>query len=285
MRSKVNVLVLGCTGLLGSTVFREFAMDDRYVTCGTYRNHDLVEKSDSPHYRFDVLNDDVFELPTKADYIINCIGLIKPYLKDNYHEYRALRVNSIFPHELSYFAKKIDARVIHVTSDCVFSGTAGWPSRWSPGMYTENDTPDMIDLYGRTKSLGEPSNCMVLRTSIIGPETHSHVSLMDWVRGNDGGTINGYINHIWNGVTTKQYANICKEIIQGDMYREELYHVFSPDTVSKYHLAKMIANKFKLHIEIKEYETPISIDRTLATVKDLNDQLDIPYLCDQLATL
>ena len=291
MNNKVRVLILGCTGLLGNTVFKEFSSDSKYSVYGTYRNlhqglmFSMVEGVDCEYYSFDVLKDKVSVLPSNCDYIINCIGLIKPSLRDNSPEYRALKVNGLFPHELSRFAKKHDARLIHVTSDCVFSGNKAWPERWAPGHYTEGEEHDMIDLYGRTKSLGEPENCMVLRTSIIGPEIHSHVSFVDWVKSNDNGTIDGYTNHFWNGVTTKQYANVCKKIIEGDLYQEDMYHVFSPETVCKHMLANMVATRFDLNINIVEHETPIPIDRSLSTTKELNNRLQIPHLYEQLATL
>ena len=143
----------------------------------------------------------------------------------------------------------------------------------------------MYDLYGMTKSLGEPEDCMVLRTSFIGPELHSHVSLMDWVKSNEDCTINGYTNHLWNGVTTKQFSDICKKIIQEDLYSEETFHVFSPDIVSKSVLVNMIAKKLKISVNIIPIKTPIGINRSLSSIKDLNSSLNIPTLTSQVEIL
>lgn len=274
--NKSKILVVGCTGLLGSMVTREFVASG-YEVCGTFREYDHVQNIDCKFHLFDGFTDDVFLLPSQYDYIINCIGLIKPHLQHEYATYHALKLNAAFPHELAYFAQRVNSRVIHITSDCVFTG--------SRGNYTEDDEHDMIDLYGRTKSLGETDKCMVLRTSFIGPEVHSHVSLMDWVKSNDNNTIDGYTNHIWNGVTTKQLACICKKIIEEDLYNKDLYHVFSPDTVTKFELVSMIAESLKLNIQVKPTRTDISINRSLGTVKALNDRLNIPSLKYQLDTL
>ena len=274
-----KILVLGSTGLLGNTVVRELSKNRSYHVTGTYRDPKYKQDLPCEYIYFDANNRDIRDFLSvnvgKYDYVINCIGLIKPHLTSTDI---AIRVNTLLPLEVADIASYFKTRFIHITSDCVFTGNTG--------NYTEDDEHDMIDLYGRTKSLGEPDNCMVLRTSIIGPELHSYVSLMDWVRRNKNLTIDGYINHFWNGITTKQYSEVCQQIIDNNLYEESKFHIHSPNTVSKYELVDMFINKFNLDHTVCPHSTPGNgINRSLMTVKSLNRKLNIPGLQEQVENL
>jgi dTDP-4-dehydrorhamnose reductase len=125
---------------------------------------------------------------------------------------------------------------------------------------------------------------MVLRTSIIGEERHKFASLISWVQQQVGKSISGYTNHYWNGVTTTQFGKICQQIMLQDFYKEELYHVFSPASVSKFELVTMISDQYNLGLDIKPEKVEMC-DRSLDTVKDLNAKLNIPDIKTQLENM
>jgi len=189
----------------------------------------------------------------------------------------AIKINSVFPWTLACVCKGAGAKLIHITTDCVYSGAVG--------QYTEDDEHDARDAYGKSKSLGEPDNCMVLRTSIIGEEVHKNASLIEWVKSQRGNTVNGYINHDWNGITTTQYAKTCDYIISNDMYVEGTYHVMSPKPVNKYELVTLLGQKYNLDLTVNEFEASIRVDRTLGTVKSLCGDLNIPSIQQQIAEM
>lgn len=271
----MKIAVLGSTGMLGSAVstyfIKIFGKDNVLLS---YRTPEYRPDSHLKTFYFDAVFETEFGicgLPD-CDYVINCIGVIKPNVQRYWPE--AVVVNSIYPHMLAKRCKDADCKLIHITTDCVFSGVTG--------NYNENSPHDALDKYGKTKSLGEPENCMVLRTSIIGEELYTTSSLVEWVKSQAGGKVDGYINHLWNGVTTKQYAEICERIIKQDLYAEDLYHVFSPNDINKCELLDRIAGKFELGIDISPVEAPVRVNRCLRTAKDLNSKLHIPCVTYQI---
>jgi dTDP-4-dehydrorhamnose reductase len=185
-----------------------------------------------------------------GDTYINCVGLIKPYC-DNVKQ--AIDVNARFPY-------KLPAGTIQIATDCVYFG--------SKGNYVESDPHDAIDVYGKTKSLGEASHLINLRCSIIGPEIQNHVSLFDWFL-RQKGSVDGFTNHRWNGVTTYHFAKIAKAIVDNNLYFKEelpaLQHIVPADSVTKAELLKIIKEEFKHKIRIIPKTAPQAIDRTLAT--------------------
>lgn len=274
----MKVAVLGATGMLGSAVVNGL-LDAGLQVYPSYRNPSVVIRDGRPvskmsgAFPFVAGQDSPASVP-RVDYIVNCIGVIKPFMSGN--PIKSIQVNSLFPHQLANAGKELGMKVIHITTDCVFSGR--------DGKYTEDSLHDALDDYGKTKSLGEPDNCMVLRTSIIGPEVHKDASLVAWVRSMDGKDIKGFTNHFWNGVTTDQYAAVVQQIIDKDLYEDNLFHVHS-DTVNKLELVTMIAERFDLSLNIAPWETPHTVDRTLATKKDLMSNLVIPSLSAQIAAM
>ena len=246
----VKVAVLGSTGMLGNAVAKHLH-DTGYDVITTYRNEN-VSFGDNKFY-YDPLKGSV-DLPFECDYVINCIGVIKPFIEDN--KQNSIYLNSTFPRELADYCENTNKKLIHITTDCVFSG--------KEGNYSESSDHDCLDFYGKTKSLGEPENCMVIRTSIIGEEIHKNASLIAWVKSMKGQTIQGYTNHLWNGVTTNQYAEICQAIINDGLHRNGLYHLVS-NKVNKYELVGYINDRFNLELDIQPFETDIVVDRTMST--------------------
>lgn len=268
----MKIAVLGSTGMLGCAVGRFFI--DKHGEGNVYTTY----RSEDARFGMSFyLNPFVTSFETTLrnmghiDYCINCIGKIKPYMEDNREE--SIFINSIFPWRLSNFCKRAGIKLIHITTDCVFSGREG--------KYTEQSPHDCLDAYGKSKSLGEPDDCMVLRTSIIGEEWHKQASLIEWLKSQKNGKANGFTNHLWNGVTTKQYAKVCATIIEKNLYEPSLFHVFS-DTVTKEQLLRMVNIEFGLNIALTACEASESVDRTLSTVKALNRQLEIPLLSEQI---
>jgi dTDP-4-dehydrorhamnose reductase len=193
---------------------------------------------------------------------------------DKLGEVNALMVNSIFPRRLAKLCEQYGVRMIHPTTDCVYKGTIG--------NYNENNEHDITDVYGRTKSLGEPENCMVIRTSIIGEEVGSKRSLVEWIKGNTNGEINGYLNHLWNGVTCLQFAKITKKIIDEDLFWIGTKHLHS-NVVNKYELSSMINKHYGLNININPVETETTVDRSLSTIyTGTLTKFDIPDLDTQI---
>ena len=170
--------------------------------------------------------------------------------------------------------QKLNIKLVHSTTDCVFTG--------SVGSYTETDLHDETSSYGLTKSLGEPSDCTVIRTSIIGEEVNTTRSLVEWIKSNNCGQVNGYQNHLWNGITCLQYAQILHQMIDQDIFWQGVRHIFSPEVVSKYQLVKLVNSIYKLNIDVIPSEALVSADKSLRTVHETNSLFDIPSLQIQI---
>lgn len=281
-----TILILGGTGMLGNAVGQFFqAREEKYSTFLTLRDPSLAYGKSGHWIKFDPTGktlsaesriEEVLErMPRNPDYVINCIGTIKPQMSKN--KIDSIYINALFPHQLSETCKALGIRVINITTDCCYSG--------SKGNYTESSLHDALDDYGKSKSLGEAtSNSLVIRTSIIGPELHHQASLIAWAQSQSGKSVNGYRNHLWNGITCKQYADICAQIIDKDLYYEGLFHVHS-DTVTKYELLHLINERYDLNLDIIEVDAPEPIDRSLATEKTLMSKITIPTLREQIMNL
>lgn len=197
------------------------------------------------------------------DWIINAIGVIKPFIHDDnpLEVERAVRVNALFPHRLARRAGEAGARVLQIATDCVYSGREG--------RYTEEAPHDPLDVYGKTKSLGEArSDSMFhLRCSVIGPEVKNHVSLLDWfLRRPSGAKITGFTNHRWNGVTTFHFARICEGIIKSDVKLPHLHHIIPGGEITKAEILEELARKYdRGDIKIARGEAANVIDRTLCS--------------------
>ncbi len=261
-----NILILGANGMLGNSAclfFRKKGYEVRTIA----------------RSEFDAVTSDVSVLSTyveNSDFVLNCIGVIKQVI-ENYTPYETVKINGIFPRNLAKLCKYLETPLIHITTDCAFSGKRG--------NYNENDYLDAEDLYGISKVAGETNDCMTLRTSIIGPEKETSHSLLGWVFSQKGKTVNGYTNHLWNGVTTLQFAKISEMIMKNGLYEKGLFHVHSPDSLSKFELVNMINNVFGLGVKVIPEENKFFCDRTLSTVYPLNGNISGLNIKEQLIEL
>lgn len=276
----MKVVVLGASGMLGSMVLDYLCTDSSIQLIATARSQELIQKLSTrlPDVEWRLLDaeccnlTDIVGVFNEAKWAVNAIGAIKPYIHDdNAAEVkRAVVVNALFPHLLAHAAEQSGCRVLQAATDCVFSG--------SRGLYTEKDNHDALDVYGKTKSLGEVYSASVrhLRCSIIGPEPKGHVSLLDWFLGqapNSG--VGGYTNHHWNGITTLHFAKVCQGIMKHGIDLPHVQHVIPAGAVSKAELLRCFGREYQRQdIAITPTEAKTVINRTLATLNDaLNRQL------------
>lgn len=257
----MKILVFGATGMLGHKLVQ--------VLGGRFEVWATVRRSLSDIERFpmfdrertiediDVLNERSIAAAVdyaKPDVVVNAIGIIKQ-LRAAKDEITSLAVNTLFPLKLAAVTEKRGARLISISTDCVFDGRRG--------MYSEADTPDARDLYGISKSLGEvrAGNAVTLRTSMIGRELASQHSLVEWFLSNRGGRVSGYSRAIYSGFTTNELASLIGDIIGSDHDLRGLYHV-SSDPISKFDLLNLLNDAYGAEIDITPSEE-IVIDRSL----------------------
>lgn len=263
-----NILILGSEGMLGYAAELYFKSKNLYNVISLNRNDfDVIKNSIS----------DLIPYIEKSDLVLNCIGIIKQVI-DRYNPIDIFKINGIFPKNLAILCNILQKKLIHISTDCAYSG--------KKGNYTENDIFDAEDIYGISKICGETDECMTLRTSIIGPEKkQSNISFLAWALSQKGKTVNGFTNHFWNGITTFQFAEITEIIIKKNLYQKGVFHIFSPNNLSKYDLLNIINNIFDIKLNIVPYETQSLCNRTLNTVKDLNSKLNIPSIQEQIKNI
>jgi len=245
----VRIFIFGRNGMLGNYVYSYFKTNTTYDILGITRKD--IDLSDIASFK---LLDDKFKA---GDVIINCVGVIKQ--RDNADDIDFIIVNSVFPHYLQKVCKKTGAKLINISTDCVFSG--------STGDYDEHSFHDAEDIYGKTKSIGEPVGSTTIRTSIIGEELNNFCSLIEWVKRSKDSTVLGYSNHFWNGITCLQFAKICKYIIENNLFWKGVQHIMSPKKLSKYRLVILISKVYGLNITVTPHTAPKFCDRALSSVK------------------
>jgi len=251
---KKDFLVIGANGMLGYGVSEYFKRKRKTVI-------EIIRKE------FDIAKDPIKKLEKyvkSARVVINCAGVIKPQIEKNKIE-DVLKINGLFPWNLAKLCLKQKVECFHITTDCVFSG--------KKGKYAENDFVDADDLYGLSKASGDTPLCMTLRTSIIGKEKRKKRSLFEWVLSQKNKEVNGFMNHQWNGVTTVYLAEVIEMILNRKLYKSGVFHIYSPKTVSKYGLVKMINKVYKLKMIVNKISAPEIIDRTLRSNYDLSQKL------------
>jgi len=262
-----RVLILGNNGMLGHAC--EFVLSsDTSLKILTSSRSGIASD-----YRFDALSDNIEELISvaKPDYIVNCIGVIKPRINEGSMKsvQDSLTINALFPHLLYEATKNSPTKVIQIATDCVFSG--------SVGSYDEDSEQDPKDVYGKTKSLGEiwGENFLNLRVSIIGPEKNRSTSLLEWFLGQPAGAVlRGYSNHFWNGVSTFHFAKVVLGIIQLESFVSGKRHLVPSDKVSKFELLELFRDYYKRQDLIVERDYPtVVIDRTLSTIHSEQNRL------------
>ena len=237
-----KVIIFGSTGMLGNYVYNIFSKENKYIVkCINRKDFDIIVDKWS---KLNIILKNILE---KDDVIINCIGSIPQKNNINIDYEIFIKTNTLFPHKLFELANNYECKFIHITTDCVFDGTKG--------NYTINDINTAKDIYGISKYLGEHNDATVIRTSIIGEENTGKKSLLEWVKSNKNGTINGFINHYWNGITCLTLAKIIKNIVEDNLYWSGVKHIFSPDTVNKYELCLYINEIYELDINIIPLET------------------------------
>ena len=264
--TRKRVLIIGSTGMLGRAVFNNLRATDLSV----------LETSRTSGLLFDAETDSAEALLEaaglrKGDFVVNCAGLTKSHIDDSKMETieRAVRLNILFPIRLARAADRIGIRVIQVATDCVFSG--------NQGAYVESDFHDALDVYGKTKSLGEAvgDNIMHLRCSLIGPEEPGRETLLfDWVRSlGESAEIDGFTNHLWNGLTSDAFARIVRGILLNDSFTSGLRHLVPVDVISKYSLIGGILSRLgRADVIVRPTETERKIDRTLGTLHPTGNQ-------------
>jgi dTDP-4-dehydrorhamnose reductase len=234
----VSVLVLGANGMLGHAVMRVLSAQERFAVHGTQ-----VEDAVAPYYLNAESPPSDWAPLVVCDYIINCIGMLKPAVNesDAGSLRQAIVVNALFPHRLAEAAAATGARILHMSTDGVFSGHAARP-------YVESDPTDCPDAYGKTKALGEcpAANVLNIRCSIIGRDPVWGKGLVERVlRGPDGAELCGFEDQIWNGVSTLQFGRLCRGILEQDAFdrirRVSPVHHFCPNSsINKYDLLCLI---------------------------------------------
>jgi dTDP-4-dehydrorhamnose reductase len=268
----MKVLTIGATGMLGYSLFQNLSDIAHLDVYGTVRSIEGKEAffSDCEDRLFkgvDVSDLATIEAVFKAiqpDVVINCIGLIKQHSISKQHV-DAIAINSLLPHQLASLCDNYSCKLIHFSTDCIFDG--------KKGLYTENDTPDALDLYGRSKCLGEVDYAphLTLRTSIIGHELNSTVSLVDWFLSQES-RAKGFSKAIFSGLPTCVIARFLIEKILPACDFVGLYQL-SVEPIDKFTLLHAIAEKYRKKIEIIE-STDLHIDRSLNSDR-LRDALNL----------
>lgn len=252
----MRVLLLGANGMLGKAVHEVLSRECEVIPI-------TRKEFDTTHILRDVTYfPDFVRRIGEVDWVVNAIGVTIPHAtKDPAATYF---VNSVFPHML---AKEYGDRLIHITTDCVYSGTDGGAP------YNESSPHSPKDVYGLSKSFGEPAECLTIRTSIIGPDGDG-TGLLGWFR-QQTGTIKGFTNHVWNGITTKQFGHVCMKAMHGRQPWRGVFHVFS-NTVTKHDMLVAFRKKYSQNVEIIPTLSVDTVNRELGTYYGLNQWLGIP---------
>lgn len=256
-----NILILGATGMLGHALFTDFC-DAGLEVAGTSRSRDNLAEWFGEDRAGRIINPVEAEnfgtveqalKKSDANTVINCIGIVKQ-LPEAENPLKSIYVNALFPHKLAEACRSTGARLIQISTDCVFSG--------DKGNYGEEDESDARDLYGRTKFLGElrDSGALTLRTSIIGHELQNGHGLIEWFV-NQEESVHGYRRAVFSGLPTVETARIFREYILPDRSLKGLFHV-SAEPISKYELLKMTAEIYEKDIRI-EPDDEVVLDRSL----------------------
>lgn len=260
----MKVLVIGATGMLGYSIFSNLSELSNLDVYGTVRSINGVEhffpSTDKLIPNVDVKDLATLEkavLDTKPDVVINCIGLIKQYDVSKQHV-EAIEINALLPHKIAQLCDSIQARLVHFSTDCVFDGKTG--------NYLESDLPTATDLYGKSKCLGEVDygKHVTLRTSIIGHELKSSVSLIDWFLSQEG-SVKGFSKAVFSGLPTVYVAKVLADYVLPNPSLSGLYQL-SVDPIDKFSLISKVADVYSKQIEIEKFEDFV-MDRSLNSTK------------------
>ena len=280
---KKKVLVLGSSGMLGIEVLRELLNRniDLYATIRSSSDKIKIKKylnsdiSKIKFYNLDIkgsYKSKLKKIVSKKNFVVNCIGIIKPYIVDNDVKslQNALNVNSIFPHILKTCVKK-DVKVFQIATDCVYDG--------AKGKYKEDDSHNAKDVYGKSKSLGEvqSENFFNIRCSIIGNEIKGFKSLLCWfLNQKKNSKIFGFRNHLWNGITTRHFGKIISVLILKEIKIPNNFHIMPGDVVNKFQMLKIFQKKFnRFDLKITKTNANIVVNRTIkSNYMDINKEIN-----------
>jgi dTDP-4-dehydrorhamnose reductase len=263
----MQIAILGSTGMLGTGLLDYFHSIDLPVTEISRNSGGLYPNN--RHIQFDITRNPVSKLIdglSNSSYLINASGIIKHKINSNSLENLAdaIKVNSVFPHELSEKCNAKKVRIFQIATDCVYSG--------EHGNYLETDLHDPTDIYGVTKSLGEveSQNVMTLRCSMIGLERDSSFEFLNWVIDQPPDqTIQGFENHLWNGLTTLHVAKILEGIIDTGGFLEGVHHLVPKDFTSKLELIEIVASEFgRQDLVVVKSKGDKAVDRRLITMNN-----------------
>jgi len=270
---KPSIIILGAHGMLGWQVLNQFKDSNFNLKCqvrSKKNQRTLVKKlklnNKISFFNFDLEKDKIevlYKKISKNDIIINCIGKIKPFINENNLNQieAAIKVNSMFPLLLSKMIKIKNVKIYQIATDCVFSG--------SDGNYNEMSKHDALDVYGKSKSLGEVNikNFFNIRVSIIGKELDTKNSLVEWFLSNEKKEkIFGFKDHLWNGVTTSVFSQILYTIINEKINIPNNFHLVPKDKVSKYKLMQFLKNYYGFKdLKIIRKNSNNKINRVLET--------------------
>jgi dTDP-4-dehydrorhamnose reductase len=263
----VRALILGGAGMLGHKVWQ--TLRERFDTWVTLRST-VSEYADfglfDPKRTLEGVDASSFDSLVRAmsvvrpGVVVNCIGVVKqrPSAKD---PLVSLTVNSLLPHRVAALCRAGGARLIHISTDCVFAGTRG--------RYTEADVPDAEDLYGRSKLLGEPHEAeptaLTVRTSIVGRELRSVTGVTEWFLSQRGGTVPGFTTAVFSGLTTLALARTLADVIERQPEMSGLYHV-SSSPITKYDLLTRLNAAYAAGVTIQRSDT-VKVDRSLESTR------------------
>jgi dTDP-4-dehydrorhamnose reductase len=251
----MRMLVLGGNGMAGHMIVRYFRTVPGFTVFYTTRDRSDMDSLYLDASDFDAVEQTVED--ARPDVIVNGIGILNQHAERNVEE--AYRMNGLLPHVLAEIANRHSRKFIHISTDCVFSGERGG--------YTETDKPDGTSVYAKSKAFGEirRSPHLTIRTSIIGEEIRNNgIGLFRWFMSQEG-TVPGYTNVPWNGVTTLELAKAIQHALDNDV--SGLVHVAHPKPISKHDLLHLFARTFqKTNVNIVP-DRSVHIDRTLASTR------------------
>jgi len=280
--TKQRIVILGASGMLGNALTRYFSQEPDCLVTGTVRSKKSIgllpqNLQENIVWGIDAINFDTvreFIKVQRPNIVINCVGLVKQ-LSDANDPLIALPINSLFPHMLARCCAEYSARLVHMSTDCVFNG--------SKGGYLDDDIPDALDLYGVSKRLGEVdyTNAITLRTSIIGHELDGSRSLVDWFLSQKE-SVKGFSKAVFSGLPTVEIARIIKDYVIPNEKLHGVYHV-SADPINKYDLLKLLANIYGHDTKVIR-DVKFIIDRSLnsSRFRDITGFKPVPW--DEMVT-
>ena len=256
-----KILILGGDGMAGNMI-KTFLEEKGHDVYSTTRR-----KKEGKRYFFDVLENynavEEIVADVKPNFVINCIGVLNQYAEEN--KAAAVLINSFLPHYIDSLSKKYDFKLVHISTDCVFSG--------EKGDYVEDSFPDAPSFYGRSKSLGEINNekNLTFRTSIVGPDINDNgIGLFNWFM-KQSGEVKGFSKVIWTGVTTLELAKNIEKSFDTDI--TGLFHLVNNEKINKHDLLTLLKKYTGKKIDIKADDAYVSDKSLLRSRTDVGFEI------------